>query len=30
MSTVYSNNYTLNPDGRTYTALNVPNNLRSG
>ncbi len=30
MSTVYSNNYSLNPDGRTYTALNVPNNIRIG
>lgn len=25
-----SNNYILNPDGTTYTAVNVPNNLRIG
>lgn len=30
MSTVYSNNYALNPDNRTYTAIVTPNNLRIG
>ena len=30
MATNYSNLYVLNPDGRTYTVINDPNNLRNG